>query len=93
VVLPQAALAAAGVDRVRHIFRYDFSPLLSRLHDEQEPVPLLEDGAVRFVAAQRRYHVPVCIRLTFGGAVHEERATVVLEKAGLVRLDEHARTR
>jgi hypothetical protein len=87
VVLPQAALAAAGVDRVRHIFRYDFSPLFSRLHDEPKPVPVLEDGAVRFVAAQRRYHVPVSIRLSCAGAVHEERATVVLEKGGLVRLD------
>ncbi len=52
---------------------------------------MLEEGAVRFVAAQRRYHVPVCIRLSCAGAVHEERATVVLEKGGLVRLDAHAR--
>ena len=87
-LLPQRALAAAGVRRVRHIFRYDLSPLFSRLDDELKPVPVTgEDGAVRFVGVARSYRIPIELRLTFAGERHEEKAEIVIDKSGLRRIE------
>jgi len=44
------------------------------------------DAAVRFVEVPRRYQIPVSVRLRYGGEVHEERATIVLEKRGITRI-------
>jgi hypothetical protein len=88
VVMHRDPLDGAGVSRVRHIFRYDVSPLLPRLADDVRRVPFVgEDGAVQFAEAPRRYQIPVSVRLEHGGETHEERATVVLEKRGITRLD------
>ena len=86
-ILPQTDLWSAGVRRVLHIFRYDLSPLFARLDDEPKPVPVIEPGgAVTFVAAARRYHVPISIRLEVAGDRHEERATLVLDRGGVRRI-------
>jgi hypothetical protein len=87
-VRPQADLWNAGVRRVLHIFRYDLSPLLPRLDDEVKPVPVAEvDGKVAFVAAVRRYHVPILVGLAVDGEHQKQFGTLVLDRAGLRRLD------
>jgi len=87
-VRPQTDLWNAGVRRVLHIFRYDLSPLLPRLDDEPKPVPVADaDGKVAFVAAARRYHVPILIRLSLDGSEQKQDAMLVLDRAGLRRLD------
>lgn len=86
-VRSQADLRSAGVRRVLHIFRYDLSPLLPRLDDEPKPVPVIDAGGqISFVAAARRYHVPIAIRLHVAGEHLEQRATLVLDRAGVRRL-------
>ncbi len=88
VVFASPALAANGALHVRHIFRYDVSPLLPRLHDEVKRVPVIERNArIRFVDAPRRYHVPLTVHLRYDGTTYEKRATVVLDKQGLKRID------
>jgi hypothetical protein len=88
VVVHSEGLSSAGVSRVRHIFRYDVSPLLPRLADDVKSVPFVgADGVVRFADAPRRYQVPVSVRLEAGGEAYEEHATLVLEKRGITRMD------
>ena len=87
VVHPQQDLWAAGVRRVLHIFRYDFSPLLPRLDDEEKAVPVVDaDGNVAFLATPRRYQVPILIELKVDGERHQQRATLVLDRGGLRRI-------
>jgi hypothetical protein len=87
-VLPQASLTASGLTTVRHIFRYDLSPLFPRLSDEMKRVPVLdEQGRVGFAEAPRRYRVHVAVRVKILREMHEERATVVLDKGGLRRIE------
>lgn len=88
-VVPHAQLLASGVRRVKHVFRYDLSPMFGRLDDAMKPVPVL-DGAsqkVRFIDAPRCYRVPIRVRVECGGHVFEEQSTLVLHKRGLERLD------
>jgi hypothetical protein len=73
--------------RVRHVFRYDFTPLFARLHDEVKVAPVQDERGVAFVDAPRRYHVPVFVRLAHDAVSLERRATVVLDKRGLARID------
>ncbi|HEY8088452.1 MAG TPA: hypothetical protein VIF09_11420 [Polyangiaceae bacterium] len=82
-------LLASGVKRVKHIFRYDFSPLFARLDDPVKQVPVF-DGATRrvaFTAAPRCYRVAVRLRVRSGNVVRDEAATLVLHKRGLDRLE------
>lgn len=82
-------LLASGVRRVKHIFRYDLSPLFARLDDPVKQVPVF-DGATRrvaFTAAPRCYRVAVRLRVRSGGVEHREEATLVLHKRGLERLE------
>ena len=88
VIAHLRGLPGEGSSRVRHIFRYDVSPLLPRLADEITRVPFVDGaGAVRFADARRRYLIPVSVRLQRGGESVAERATVVLEKRGITRVD------
>jgi hypothetical protein len=92
-IRPQADLWNAGVRRVLHIFRYDLSPLFPRLDDHAKPVPVAgPDGKVAFVAAARRYHVPILVRLAVEGEHQAQRGTLVLDRAGLSRLDRAVET-
>ena len=88
-VSPQAALSAAGVRRVKHVFRYDLSPLFARLDDALKPVPVLDavTRRVKFIDAPRCYRVPLRLKVRSNGATYEEEATVVLHKRGLDRLE------
>jgi hypothetical protein len=89
VVYAKEALRDGGVRRVKHVFRYDLSPLFARLDDPVKQVPVL-DGATRrvtFTAAPRCYRVPVRLRVRSTDGTRDERATLVLHKRGLDRLD------
>ncbi len=89
VLYAKDALRDGGVRRVKHVFRYDLSPLFARLDDPVKQVPVL-DGATRrvtFTAAPRCYRVPVRLRVRSADGTREERATLVLHKRGLDRLD------
>jgi hypothetical protein len=88
-VSPTKVLSEAGVRRIKHVFRYDLSPLFARLDDAVKQVPVL-DGAprrVRFIDAPRCYRLPIKIRVTCDGQSFEEAATLVLHKRGLDRLE------
>jgi hypothetical protein len=89
-VSPQAQLTAAGVRRIKHVFRYDLSPLFARLDDAVKPVPVLDVATrrVTFTDAPRCYRVPVRVRVKCNsGPFSEEAVTLVLHKRGLDRLE------
>ena len=88
-VAPQGALIASGMRRVKHIFRYDLSPLFARLDDAVKKVPVLDATTRRvcFIDAPRCYRVPVRMRVVCGKVSRELRATLVLHKRGLDRLE------
>lgn len=88
-IIPNAELVSSGVRRVKHVFRYDLSPLFARLDDAMKPVPVLDDESrrVRFIDAPRCYRLPVTVRVTTDGQEYTERATLVLHKRGLERLE------
>jgi hypothetical protein len=85
----QRELTNAGVRRVKHVFRYDLSPLFARLDDAVKPVPTLDAQThrVKFTDAPRVYRVPISVRVRSQGSTWEESATVVLHKRGLDRLE------
>ena len=91
-VFPRAELGRQGVRRIKHVFRYDLSPLFARLDDAVKPVPVLdpETHLVRFAAAPRCYRVPVRVQVRSGAEWHGETATLVLTKRGLDRLEREA---
>ncbi len=88
-VLPCAALSESGVRRIKHVFRYDFSPLFARLDDAVKKVPVVEEGGrrVRFVDAPRCYRMPVRLFVRSEGRTWSEEGTLVLHKRGLARLE------
>lgn len=88
-VLPCAALTESGVRRIKHVFRYDFSPLFARLDDAVKKVPVVEEGCrrVRFVDAPRCYRMPVRLVVRSEGKSWSEEGTLVLHKRGLDRLE------
>jgi hypothetical protein len=88
-VLGNAQLLASGVRRVKHVFRYDLSPLFARLDDATKPVPVLDNVSrrVRFIDAPRCYRLPVSVEIESGGQKYREGATLVLHKRGLERLE------
>lgn len=88
-VSPQKELSASGVRRIKHVFRYDLSPLFARLDDAVKQVPVL-DGVprrVRFVDAPRCYRLPLKLSVLCAGKTSEEVVTLVLHKRGLDRLE------
>jgi hypothetical protein len=91
-LMANATTAAAGVQRIRHVFRYDLSPLFSRLHDPVKRVPVV-DTATRhalFVDAPRRYRLPLQIRVSMRDTKHEVKANLVVDKLGISRLEQRA---
>lgn len=92
MVMPQPQLAAAGVERVKHTFRYDLSPMFSRLDDAVKEIPVLDVEArrVRFVEAPRCYRVPIQVVVTVGRDRFVEEGTLVMHKRGLDRLEHGA---
>jgi hypothetical protein len=88
-VMSHPVLVASGVRRVKHIFRYDLSPLFARLDDAVKQVPVLDATTrrVRFIDAPRCYRVPVRLHVDCEGESRDVRASLVLHKRGLDRLE------
>jgi hypothetical protein len=88
-VVPKAELLRSGVRRVKHVFRYDLSPMFARLDDAVKPVPVLDHVSrkVRFIDAPRCYRVPIRVIVECEGEKHEEQSTLVVHKRGLERLE------
>ncbi|HEU4677913.1 MAG TPA: hypothetical protein VFS35_00235 [Terrimicrobiaceae bacterium] len=91
LVTPQPQLLAASVHRIRQIFRYDLTPLCSRLHDPIKSIPVLDPGSgrARFVGAPRRYQMPIRVLAATVDDRRELKASLVLDKQGIVRIDYH----
>jgi hypothetical protein len=88
-VAPSQQLLSSGVRRVKHVFRYDLSPLFARLDDATKPVPVLDDVSrrVRFIDAPRCYRLPILVEIECGGQKYSEKGTLVMHKRGLERLE------
>lgn len=88
-VVPAKELLDSGVRRVKHVFRYDLSPMFARLDDATKPVPVLDDATrkVRFIDAPRCYRIPIKVEVVVGAHHQLETGTLVLHKRGLERLD------
>jgi len=89
VVAPQPNLAKAGVTRVKHVFRYDLTPLFARLDDATKPVPVYDEEArrVRFLDAPRCYRLPLTLHVSVRERQVHEEATLVMHKRGLDRIE------
>jgi hypothetical protein len=92
VIAPQPQLAASGVRHVRQLFRYDLTPLCTRLHDPIKSIPVLDPGSGRakFVGAPRRYQMPIRVLAATLEDRRELNASLILDKQGIVRIDYHA---
>jgi uncharacterized membrane protein len=88
-VAARARIAGDDVRRVKHIFRYDLSPLFARLDDAVKRVPVLDPAThrVRMLDAPRTYRVPVAIRVECDSEAQELNAVLVMNKRGLERFD------
>jgi len=88
-IAPAKALVDSGITRVRQVFRYDLSPIFSRLDDAEKSVPVLDVHArrVRIARAPRCYRFPITMRVTLGATTFEERGELVVHKRGLERLE------
>jgi uncharacterized membrane protein len=88
-VAARSKIADDDVRRVKHIFRYDLSPLFARLDDAVKRVPVLDPAThrVRMLDAPRTYRVPVAIRVECDSKAQELYAVLVMNKRGLERLD------
>ena len=88
-IVPNDDLLLSGVRRVKHVFRYDLSPMFARLDDATKPVPVLDEveKRVRFINAPRCYRVPIHVEVTSSGRTYHETATLVLHKRGLERVE------
>jgi hypothetical protein len=82
-------LTDAGISRVKHVFRYDLSPLFARLDDATKPVPVFDPKSrrIRFTHAPRCYRVPVRVVVRRGGISDEQRGALIVHKRGLERIE------
>ena len=82
-------LIATGAQRIRHVFRYDLSPLFARLHDPVKRVPVLDpaSGRASFVDAPRRYQLPIHLSATMSDDRTGEEAKLIVDKLGIQRLE------
>ncbi|AKU91429.1 hypothetical protein [Vulgatibacter incomptus] len=82
-------LSGQGTGSVRLVFRYDLSPLFSRLDDPIKEVPILAENhaSIRFTDAARSYRFPVKLSVRCGGDDSVARGVLVSHKLGLDRMD------
>jgi hypothetical protein len=83
------ALKKASIFSIKHISRYDISPLFARLDDAVKKVPVYDSSTrrVRFADAPKEYRLPVCIEARFDGKTSKIEATLVCSKRGIERLE------
>lgn len=78
-----------GSQRAKLVFRYDLTPLFSRLHDPVEEVPILDETGERlsFAEAPRLYRFPIEARLFDGVNTETFSGKLLAHKYGLVRIE------
>ena len=87
---PAPALDRAHIYSIKHIFRYDLSPIFARLDNAVKQVPVLDGNRrVRFADAPREYRFParIVFRVGEGEAAIEHHAYIVVSKRGIERLE------
>jgi hypothetical protein len=82
--------SVAPAKQVRLLYRLDLSALFPRLHDAVRGFAALDrrTGRVAIVDVARNYEIPVRARLRGEGASEETEYLLVLNKNGLLRIDE-----
>ncbi|HEX9105156.1 MAG TPA: hypothetical protein VF997_23255, partial [Polyangia bacterium] len=92
VLHASATLERAHIYSIKHIFRYDLSPIFSRLDNAVKQVPVLDgQRRVRFADAPRQYRFPARIVFTpVGGDAIEHNAYIVASKRGIERIEPRA---
>lgn len=73
---------------LKHIFRYDLSPLLAKLDDHLKRVPVAVADGVQTRAATRVYTIPISVRLQQVGSespAAQLRGHLLMRRSGLVR--------
>ena len=75
-------------ERVKIIFRYDLSPILSRLDDSVKRVPVPGPGGrgVLFAEAPRLYRVPLSLTVATRVGIERRDAEIVLSRRGIARI-------
>jgi hypothetical protein len=91
VTRPQAS-DTGGVQQVRLIYRLDLSGIFPRLHDAVRGLASLdrETGRVVIVDVPRNYELPLHASLRWEGVSEQCGRTLVLNKNGLLRVEERA---
>jgi hypothetical protein len=89
---PSASLERAHIYSIKHIFRYDLSPIFSRLDNAVKQVPVLDSNRrVRFADAPRQYRFPARIMFQpVDGEAIEHNAYIVASKRGIERIEPRA---
>ena len=89
---PAPSLERAHICSIKHIFRYDLSPIFARLDNAVKQVPVLDGNRrVRFADAPREYRFPARIAFTpVGGPTIEHTAYIVASKRGIERIEPRA---
>jgi hypothetical protein len=88
-LLPAPSLTSVGGEHLWQVFRYDLTPLFSRLSDPVRRVATgdFTTGRPTFVLAPRRYKVPVRVRVSLEGRLTLAAGNVVVDKQGIQRLE------
>jgi hypothetical protein len=84
-------LERAGIHSIKHVFRYDLSPIFSRLDNSVKPVPILDPTTrrVRFVEAPKVYRMPMKLVATVeNGPTTRAEGMLVLSKRGVERIED-----
>jgi hypothetical protein len=78
-----------GLTGMKHIFRYDLSPLFDKLDDHLKRIPVDTPEGMRTMSATRVYSIPVRVRLRQLGVEQPfemvERGVVLVRRRGLER--------
>ena len=82
-------LGTTGARHVKHVFRYDLTPIFARLHDAVKMLAVVdaETHRVHFKEAPRHYRLPLRLRLVNSAGAQEHAATLVISKTGLLRIE------
>jgi hypothetical protein len=88
-VLPSPALVRQHGGRIKHVLRYDLSPLFARLDDATRTVAVLDRSTkrLRWVEAVRHYRVDVKLSVQVLGVTHVDEGVLFLTKRGLERFE------
>ncbi len=84
-----APLAKRGIHSLKHIFRWDLTPIFSRLDNAVKAVPVLDPltRRVKFVDAPKEYRLPVRLAAVGPSGTVRASAQLVVSKRGLERLE------